>query len=94
MEEVQEQITGMDKMLENLKKDEAGLQVKMDKKKTELDRHSKRLQSLVSSVWAVGPRLSERRQPAPLRPRRPAIEPFPKIFLPVILPRARDEYQE
>ena len=26
--------------------------------------------------------------------RRPAIHPFPKIFLPVILPRARDEYQE
>ena len=36
----------MDRMLANLSQDEANLQQKIDKKKTELDRHQKRLQSL------------------------------------------------
>jgi len=46
VESVAEQTEQMDSMLGNVGQDEANLQVKIDKKKGELDRHQKRLQSL------------------------------------------------
>jgi len=46
VEESAEQAVQMDRMLSNVSADEANLQQKIDKKKTELDRHTKRLQSL------------------------------------------------
>eukprot|EP00316_Scyphosphaera_apsteinii_P011808 CAMPEP_0119321744 /NCGR_PEP_ID=MMETSP1333-20130426/56313_1 /TAXON_ID=418940 /ORGANISM="Scyphosphaera apsteinii, Strain RCC1455" /LENGTH=429 /DNA_ID=CAMNT_0007328787 /DNA_START=94 /DNA_END=1383 /DNA_ORIENTATION=+ len=46
VEEAAVQAEQMDRMLSNLSSDEANLQQKIDKKKTELDRHQKRLQSL------------------------------------------------
>ena len=46
VESVGEQTEQMDRMLGNVGQDEQNLQTKIDKKKTELDRHQKRLQSL------------------------------------------------
>merc|ERR1719440_1140860 len=46
VENVNEQTSQMDRMLGNLGGDEQNLQLKIDKKKTELERHEKRLQSL------------------------------------------------
>uniref|UniRef100_A0A7S0JHU3 Clusterin-associated protein 1 n=1 Tax=Calcidiscus leptoporus TaxID=127549 RepID=A0A7S0JHU3_9EUKA len=46
VEDAAVQAEQMDRMLGNLSQDEANLQQKIDKKKTELDRHQKRLQSL------------------------------------------------
>ena len=46
VEQVVEQTEQMDNMLGNVGQDEQNLQTKIDKKKTELDRQQKRLQSL------------------------------------------------
>lgn len=46
VESATEQTEQMDRMLSNLGQDEQNLQLKIDKKKTELDRHQKRLSSL------------------------------------------------
>ena len=45
-EQAADQMEQMERMLGNVGQDEANLQMKIDKKKTELDRHHKRLQSL------------------------------------------------
>ena len=45
-EQAADQMEQMERMLGNVGQDEANLQMKIDKKKTELDRQQKRLQSL------------------------------------------------
>merc|ERR1719271_991959 len=46
VEDASVQVEQMERMLSNVGSDEQNLQLKIDKKKTELDRHEKRLQSL------------------------------------------------
>merc|ERR1719446_1032554 len=46
VQDAADQAEQMERMLSNLSQDESNLQLKIDKKKTELDRHQKRLQSL------------------------------------------------
>lgn len=59
VESVAEQTEQMNAMLANVEQDQANLQSKIDKKKSELDRHQKRLQSLQvhsRSVYYACPR--------------------------------------
>ena len=71
VENAAEQTEQMDKMLSNLGQDEQNLQQKIDKKKTELDRHQKRLQSLQT----VRHRQTNPRLALP----HPASSPFPAV---------------